>query len=156
MIFLYNKECCPRTGDVLYLGVGSWWILYSGPLGRIQLLGPHLLYFPIANLACFPRPNRLGRRSGPISNNFLFFLCFTRWQAETRFGFSLVRLPPNKEDENRDFKENEEVEVLSRSNDQESCGWWRAVIKVSFRWDEWAFFCFWATNRTDWPVHIFY
>ncbi|CAB0019201.1 unnamed protein product [Nesidiocoris tenuis] len=52
------------------------------------------------------------------------------WQAETRFGFSLVRLPPNKEDENRDFKENEEVEVLSRSNDQESCGWWRAVIKM--------------------------
>lgn len=52
------------------------------------------------------------------------------WQAETRFIFELVRLPPNKEDDKREFKENEEVEVLSRSNDHESCGWWRAVIKM--------------------------
>uniref|UniRef100_A0A0A9Z139 Fragile X mental retardation syndrome-related protein 1 n=2 Tax=Lygus hesperus TaxID=30085 RepID=A0A0A9Z139_LYGHE len=52
------------------------------------------------------------------------------WQAETRFAFNMVRLPPFKEDEKKDFKENEEVEVLSRSNDHESCGWWRAVIKM--------------------------
>uniref|UniRef100_A0A224XL23 Putative fragile x mental retardation syndrome-related protein 1 isoformx2 n=1 Tax=Panstrongylus lignarius TaxID=156445 RepID=A0A224XL23_9HEMI len=52
------------------------------------------------------------------------------WQAESRFTFNLVRLPPPKDAPKTDFKENEEVEVLSRSNDHESCGWWRAVIKM--------------------------
>ncbi|KAK9505472.1 hypothetical protein O3M35_009521 [Rhynocoris fuscipes] len=52
------------------------------------------------------------------------------WQAESRFTFNLVRLPPPKDAPKTEFKENEEVEVLSRSNDHESCGWWRAVIKM--------------------------
>ena len=28
------------------------------------------------------------------------------------------------------FTESEEIEVFSRASDQESCGWWRAVIKM--------------------------
>jgi hypothetical protein len=28
------------------------------------------------------------------------------------------------------FTEAEEIEVFSRASDQESCGWWRAVIKM--------------------------
>ena len=28
------------------------------------------------------------------------------------------------------FTEGEEIEVFSRASDQESCGWWRAVIKM--------------------------
>ncbi|KAL1123592.1 hypothetical protein AAG570_002668, partial [Ranatra chinensis] len=53
-----------------------------------------------------------------------------RWQAESKFAFSLVRLPPSKVTDRVAFKEHEEVEVLSRSNDNESCGWWKAVIKM--------------------------
>merc|ERR1719361_455875 len=28
------------------------------------------------------------------------------------------------------FTEGEEIEVFSRASDQESCGWWRAIIKM--------------------------
>ena len=50
-----------------------------------------------------------------------------------------VRLPPpvlgsssqdgSSSNVNR-FTESEEIEVFSRASDQESCGWWRAVIKM--------------------------
>ncbi|XP_075209996.1 synaptic functional regulator FMR1 isoform X2 [Lycorma delicatula] len=54
------------------------------------------------------------------------------WQPESKFPFEQVRLPPAKEPEGQkpEFKENQDVEVFSRANDQESCGWWRAVIKM--------------------------
>ena len=56
------------------------------------------------------------------------------WQPASRFAFSRVRLPPvantSSGGEAKEFKENEEVEVFSRASDQESCGWWRAVIKM--------------------------
>jgi len=52
------------------------------------------------------------------------------WQTETKFTFDLVRLPPPKCTAPAEFKVGEEVEVLSKSNDQESCGWWKAIIKM--------------------------
>jgi len=63
------------------------------------------------------------------------------WQPASRFAFSRVRLPPvaagntssgggGSSETAKEFKENEEVEVFSRASDQESCGWWRAVIKM--------------------------
>ncbi|XP_014239232.1 synaptic functional regulator FMR1 isoform X9 [Cimex lectularius] len=52
------------------------------------------------------------------------------WQAESKFVFDLVRLAAPKDVPAKAFKENEEVEVFSRSNDHESSGWWRAVIKM--------------------------
>uniref|UniRef100_A0A6M2DZ12 Putative synaptic functional regulator fmr1 isoform x6 n=1 Tax=Xenopsylla cheopis TaxID=163159 RepID=A0A6M2DZ12_XENCH len=51
------------------------------------------------------------------------------WQPENRFPFSLVRLPP-KESRPTEFTEGQEVEVFSRANDLEACGWWRATIKM--------------------------
>jgi len=61
------------------------------------------------------------------------------WQPESKFPFSRVRLPPpvlgsssqdgSSSNVNR-FTESEEIEVFSRASDQESCGWWRAVIKM--------------------------
>ncbi|GIY36506.1 synaptic functional regulator FMR1 [Caerostris extrusa] len=53
------------------------------------------------------------------------------WQPQTKFPFLRVRLPPQKEDEKKEFSENQEVEVLSRSNEQEACGWWKAIVKMS-------------------------
>lgn len=58
-----------------------------------------------------------------------FFFHFFSWQKESKFLFSQVRLPP--EDTTAPiFSEGMEVEVYSRSNDREACGWWCADIKV--------------------------
>ncbi|XP_055929388.1 fragile X messenger ribonucleoprotein 1 homolog [Argiope bruennichi] len=54
------------------------------------------------------------------------------WQPQTKFPFRRVRLPPSqKDDEKKEFSENQEVEVLSRSNENEACGWWKAMVKMS-------------------------
>ncbi|XP_058834132.1 fragile X messenger ribonucleoprotein 1 homolog isoform X2 [Topomyia yanbarensis] len=50
------------------------------------------------------------------------------WQEESKFLFSQVRLPPTETATT--FCEHMEVEVFSRSNENEACGWWRAVIKM--------------------------
>ncbi|XP_063707421.1 fragile X messenger ribonucleoprotein 1 homolog isoform X2 [Culicoides brevitarsis] len=54
------------------------------------------------------------------------------WQEESKFLFSQVRLPPSGPLDNSlsSFTEGMEVEVFSRSNDREACGWWMAVIKM--------------------------
>jgi len=41
-----------------------------------------------------------------------------------------VRLPPEGVPGKPDFTENQEIEVYSRANEQEACGWWKAIIKV--------------------------
>ncbi|XP_043275840.1 synaptic functional regulator FMR1 isoform X3 [Venturia canescens] len=51
------------------------------------------------------------------------------WQPESKFPFAQVRLPL-KDGPKPEFQEGQEIEVLSRSNDQEVCGWWKAVIKM--------------------------
>uniref|UniRef100_A0A2M4AFD3 Putative fragile x mental retardation syndrome-related protein 1 n=1 Tax=Anopheles triannulatus TaxID=58253 RepID=A0A2M4AFD3_9DIPT len=50
------------------------------------------------------------------------------WQEESKFQFNQVRLPPGETVAN--FVERMEVEVFSRSEDNEACGWWRAVLKM--------------------------
>ncbi|XP_055614910.1 fragile X messenger ribonucleoprotein 1 homolog isoform X5 [Toxorhynchites rutilus septentrionalis] len=50
------------------------------------------------------------------------------WQEESKFLFSQVRLPPTETATT--FCEHMEVEVYSRSNENEACGWWRAAIKM--------------------------
>nr|XP_033324860.1 synaptic functional regulator FMR1 isoform X6 [Megalopta genalis] len=52
------------------------------------------------------------------------------WQPESKFPFAQVRLPP-KGGPKAEFVENQEIEVFSRSNDHEHCGWWKAIIKMS-------------------------
>ncbi|XP_015603808.1 synaptic functional regulator FMR1 isoform X6 [Cephus cinctus] len=51
------------------------------------------------------------------------------WQPESKFPFAQVRLPP-KDGPKAEFTESQEIEVFSRANDQEACGWWRAIIKM--------------------------
>ncbi|XP_052899817.1 fragile X messenger ribonucleoprotein 1 homolog isoform X2 [Anopheles moucheti] len=50
------------------------------------------------------------------------------WQEASKFHFNQVRLPPSENYEG--FVERMEVEVFSRSHENEACGWWRAVIKM--------------------------
>jgi len=52
------------------------------------------------------------------------------WQPESRFPFARVRLPPPSPTAPPQFEQEQEIEVFSRASDQESCGWWRAIVKM--------------------------
>lgn len=52
------------------------------------------------------------------------------WQPESTFPFARVRLPPPPPSVPTEYLVGEEIEVFSRACDQESCGWWRAVVTM--------------------------
>lgn len=52
------------------------------------------------------------------------------WQPESKFLFNQIRLPPDACSTQPIFQEGMEVEVFSRSNEREACGWWAAAIKM--------------------------
>ncbi|CAD7085234.1 unnamed protein product [Hermetia illucens] len=52
------------------------------------------------------------------------------YQEEARFAFSQVRFPPIENQSPPPYEEGMEVEVFTRSNEREACGWWTAIIKM--------------------------
>lgn len=60
---------------------------------------------------------------------FYHFVFFFSWSPEAKFPFSRVFLPP-KEAPKTEFTEKQDVEVYSRANVREDCGWWTAKVQV--------------------------
>lgn len=53
------------------------------------------------------------------------------WQPERIIPFEEIRMAPTPSTSQEDYHEGQEVEVHSKANDNEPCGWWHCRIKMS-------------------------
>lgn len=60
----------------------------------------------------------------------LFLLGSGSWSDIQKFPFANIRFPPEQTSNPIQFEEGMEVEVYTRSNECEACGWWIASIKM--------------------------